>query len=55
MNGGAFVLHDIYALPPDWILAKTSEEERAAVVTHFKCSLFDNLGISLEDIFCRAF
>jgi len=28
-----------------------SEEERAAMVTHFKCSLFDDLDISPEDIF----
>ncbi len=50
-----FVLHDIYALRPDWELEKMSEDERAAVVTHFKCSLFDDLEISLEDIFYRTF
>lgn len=50
-----FALHDIYALHPDWELAKMSKEERIAVVTHFKCSLFDDLDISLEDIFYRTF
>ncbi len=50
-----FVLHDIYVLHPDWQLEQMSEEERAAVVTHFKCSLFDDLDISLEDIFYRTF
>lgn len=50
-----FVLHDIYALRPDWELAKMSEEERANLVTHFNCSLFDDLDISLEDIFYRTF
>ncbi len=54
-DGTDFVLHDIYALHPDWELAQMSEEERAAVVTHFKCSLFDDLDISLEDIFYRTF
>ncbi len=49
-----FVLHDIYALHPDWQLAQMTEEERAAVVTHFQCSLFDDLNISLEDIFYRT-
>ena len=54
-DGHGFVLHDIYTLHPDWVLAGMSEEERAAVVTHFKCSLFDDLDISLEDIFYRTF
>lgn len=48
-------MHDIYALLPDWQLARMSDEERAAVVTHFKCSLFDDLDISLEDVFYRTF
>ncbi len=54
-DGAELVLHDIYALHPDWQLAQMSEEERAAVITHFKCSLFDDLDISLEDIFYRTF
>lgn len=54
-DGTEFILHDIYTLYPDWQLAQMSEEERAAVVTHFKCSLFDDLDISLEDIFYRTF
>jgi len=54
-DGTGFVLHDIYALRPGWELARISEEERAAVVTHFKCSLFDDLDISLDDIFYRTF
>ena len=55
MDGIEFVLHDIYTMRPDWELAQMSEEERAAVETHFKCSLFDDLDISLEDIFYRTF
>ena len=54
-DGRDFILHDIYALLPDWQLAKMSMEERSAVVTHYKCSLFDDLDISLEDIFYRTF
>ncbi|NBK18457.1 Uma2 family endonuclease [Anaerotruncus sp. 1XD42-93] len=41
----------VYTVHPDWMLAKMSEEERAAVETHFKCSLFDDFDISLDDIF----
>jgi len=54
-DGAEFLFHDVYTLRPEWELANMSEEERAAVVTHFKCSLFDDLDISLEDIFYRTF
>ena len=54
-GGSEFMLYDVHALYPDWQLAQMSEDERAAVVTHFKCSLFDDLDISLEDIFYRTF
>lgn len=54
-DGTDFVLHDVYTLHPDWMLARMSEEERSSVVTHFKCSLFDDLEIALEDIFYRTF
>lgn len=53
-NGTEFVLHDIYALYSNWELEHMSEEAQAAVETHFKCSLFDDLDISLEDIFYRT-
>lgn len=54
-DGKEFILHDVYVLHPDWELAQMTQEERATVVTHFKCSLFDDLDISLEDIFYRTF
>ena len=55
LNGSSFVLHDVLTVRPDWELDKMSEEERASLVTTFKCSLFDDLEISLEDIFYRTF
>ena len=55
LDGGEFVLYDVYALHEGWELAQMSGEERSAVVTQFKCSLFDGLDISLEDIFYRTF
>lgn len=55
LNGESFLLHDIYTLHADWQLAQMSEEERSALVTHFKCSLFDDLDISIDDIFYRTF
>ena len=53
-DGTGFVLHDVYALHPDWQIAQMSEEERAARITHFKCSLFDDLEIPLEGVFYRT-
>lgn len=50
-NGTELVLHDAYSIYPDWMLPRLTESERAAVVTHFKCGLFDDLDISLDDIF----
>ncbi len=55
LEDGQFVLRDVHALYPDWELEQMPEQEQAAVETHFKCSLFDDLGISLEDIFYRTF
>ena len=54
LQGGQFVLHDVYVIHPDYELAKMTEEERAALVTEFKCSLYDDLLISLEDVFRRV-
>ena len=54
LEDGSFVLHDVYTryLPAD--LDDMTEEEKAAVVTEFKCTLFDDLTIRLEDIFYRV-
>ena len=46
-----FLLHDIYTVYPEWELSKMSEEKRSSLVTHFKCSLYDDLDIYLDDIF----
>lgn len=54
-QGGDLVLHDVYAVHPEWSLAQMSEKERAEVVTQFKCSLYNDLDISLDDIFYRTF
>lgn len=54
-DGTELVLHDIYVQFPDWQIAQMSEEERAALVTKFRCGLFDDPDISLEDIFYRTF
>ena len=55
LQDGKFVQNEIYTDYPDYMLKKMTEAERAAVVREFKCSLFDDLDISLEDIFYRTF
>lgn len=49
-----FVLHDVYSIRPEWELERMTKEERAALPTAFKYSLYDDLLISLEDIFSRV-
>ncbi len=51
LEGGRFVLNDIYVIHPDYMLKKMKDEEKAAIVTEFKCSLSDELVLRLEDIF----
>lgn len=54
LTDGKFVLHEVYAIHPDYALARMKEDERAAILTEFKCSLYDDLVISVEDIFYRV-
>lgn len=55
LQDGCFVLHEVYTVYPDWMLAKMTDTEKADVITHFKCSLYDDLVISLDDIFNNMF
>ena len=45
------IFHKVYTVVPGWMLEKMKEEERAEVVTRFRCSLYDDLELSLDDIF----
>jgi len=51
LEDGQLNLHEVYTYYPDDELAEMKEEDRAEVVTHFKCSLFEDLNIQLSDIF----
>ena len=46
-----FVLNDVYRKCQDYELEDMTDEERAAIVTEFHCSLFPELSISVEDVF----
>lgn len=54
LKDGRYDLHAVYVLHPDWVLERMSEKERAELVTEFQCSLYDDLTISLEDVFYRT-
>ena len=54
LTDGQFVINEIYALHPDYYLNKLTEEERAAIPTEFKCSLYDDLIIKVADVFKRV-
>ncbi len=51
LEDGQLTLHQAYTTYPDWMLARMTDEERAAVPTSFQCSLFSDLDIALEDVF----
>ena len=53
LEDGKLTLRETCALLPDWMLARIKPEVRAAVVTEFRCSLYDDLVIRLEDVFAR--
>ena len=54
LKDGDFVMRQTYAVYPDWMLEKMDPAARTAVATAFKCSLFDDLTIRLEDVFARV-
>lgn len=54
LTGGRFVLNAVYTQYPDYMLADMTDEEKAELVTEFKCSLYDDLMFSLADIFERV-
>lgn len=53
-ENGQLVLCDGYGLELEAILNKMTQEERDAIPTEFKCSLFDDLTIQVADIFERV-
>ena len=54
LRDGRFSLDGVFAVYPDWMLKNMKPEERAAVAAEFKCSLYDDFVIRLDDIFARV-
>ena len=53
LQDGKFVLNDVYRKYREYELEDMKEEDRAAIVTEFRCSLFDDLIIRVDDVFRR--
>lgn len=51
LRDGRYVLENLYTYYPDEELADMTEEEKAEVVTEFRCHLYDDFAIRLDDIF----
>ena len=54
LENGRFALRDIYTKYTEEAFADLDEEEKAAAVTEFHSSLFDDLTIRLDDVFYRV-
>ena len=55
LENSHYVLDNIYTLYPAEELEEMTEEEKALVATEFKCHLYEDLIIRLEDIFYDFF
>ena len=55
LTDGKFVLDNIYSFYTEEERAEIRDDEKALIVSQFKCSLYDDLEISLEDVFHRTF
>ena len=54
LENGAFVFRDLYTHFTEETYNDLTDAEKAAVVTEFQCSLFDDLTIRVEDVFYRV-
>ncbi len=52
LKNDKYVLDYVYLIYPDYILEKMTDDEKLKVITKFKMSLFDDLIIDLDDVFC---
>ena len=55
LKNGKFVFDNLYSLYPDCDLKRMTSEEIAKIPTEFKCSLYDDLTISIKKVFSKIF
>jgi len=51
LDNGRYFLDNTYSVYPDYELARMTDDERAQVQMEFKTSIFDDLIISVEEVF----
>lgn len=51
LQNGQLELDNVYSILPDYALEQMTEDEKAHITTEFKCSLYGDLLISLDDVF----
>lgn len=51
LQDGSLELHTVHVSYSEEALERMTEKERAEIITHFRCSLYDDFDISLDDIF----
>lgn len=51
LEKGSYILHNIYGIYPNWEPTRMCEEQKAQIEMHLECHLFDDLDISVEDVF----
>ena len=51
---GRLELRNVYTLCPDDLRDLLSEQQRAAIVTEFRCGVFDELSVPLDAVFARV-
>lgn len=54
LKDGKYYLDNLYALFPDYDLERMTEEQLASIPKSFKCPLFSDLEIFIEDVFERV-
>jgi len=55
LENGRYELDNSYSVYPDYLLAGMTDAEKAEIVTEFKCHLYDDLTIRLDDVFSDLF
>ncbi len=53
LQNGRYKLDNVYSILPDYEIKRMKEEEIAEIPKEFRCSLYDDLTISVEDVFNR--
>ncbi|MCL2171339.1 MAG: Uma2 family endonuclease [Defluviitaleaceae bacterium] len=51
LQNGKFEMDNVYSLIPNWMLETMTDAEAAKVITEFKTSLFDDLIVTLDEVF----